>query len=68
MQLIFILMVREGNSAKNTHMHGGGPSPSGSSFRHSYGLAAVSRAHTSAKGRFPESKTQSYIPKSINES
>lgn len=34
-------------------MHGGGPSPSGSNFRHSYGLAAVSRAHTSAKGRLP---------------
>jgi hypothetical protein len=35
-------------------MHGGGPSPSGSSFLHSYGLAAVSRAHTSASGRFPK--------------
>ncbi|KAK7846535.1 serine/threonine-protein phosphatase bsl3 [Quercus suber] len=38
-------------------MHGGGPSPSGSNFRHSYGLAAVSSAHTSAKGRFPEKHT-----------
>jgi len=35
-------------------MQGGGPSPSGSSFLHSYGLAAVSRAHTSARGRFPK--------------
>ena len=43
-----------------TYMHGGGPSPSGSSFLHSYGLAAVSRAHTSAKGRFPETLMQSY--------
>lgn len=35
-------------------MQGGGPSPSGSNFRHSYGLAAVSKAQTSARGRFPE--------------
>jgi len=35
------------------YMHGGGPSPSGSSFLHSYGLAAVSKAHTSARGRLP---------------
>lgn len=34
-------------------MQGGGPSPSGSNFRHSYGLAAVSSAQTSAKGRLP---------------
>jgi hypothetical protein len=38
---------------KMYYMHGGGPSPSGSSFLHSYGLAAVSSAHTSANGRFP---------------
>lgn len=38
------------------YMHGGGPSPSGSNFRHSYGLAAVSKAHTSAKGLFPGKK------------
>lgn len=36
------------------YMQGGGPSPSGSNFRHSYGLAAVSKAQTSARGRFPE--------------
>lgn len=35
------------------YMHGGGPSPSGSNFRHSYGFAAVSSAHTSANARFP---------------
>lgn len=35
------------------YMHGGGPSPSGSNFRHSYGFAAVSSAHTSANGLFP---------------
>jgi len=34
-------------------MHGGGPSPSGSSFFHSYGFAAVSKDHTSLRGRFP---------------
>jgi hypothetical protein len=39
-----------------TYMHGGGPSPSGSNLRHSYGLAAVSKAHTSAKGLFPGKK------------
>ena len=61
-------MDRKGNSAENTHMHGGGPSPSGSNFRHSYGLAAVSNAHTSAKGRFPESKIQCYIPKVLTKS
>ena len=49
------------------YMHGGGPSPSGSSFRHSYGLAAVSSAHTSARGRFAvyESPNLSYIPKAV---
>lgn len=41
---------------KDTHMHGGGPSPSGSNFLHSYGLAAVSSAQTSANGLFPASK------------
>lgn len=39
---------------EENYMHGGGPSPSGSNLRHSYGLAAVSKAQTSAKGRFPE--------------
>lgn len=44
-------------------MHGGGPSPSGSSFRHSYGFAAVSNAHTSAKGRFPDKITKLFTYK-----
>lgn len=35
------------------HMHGGGPSPSGSSFFHSYGFAAVSKDQTSLRGLFP---------------
>ena len=42
-------------------MQGGGPSPSGSNFRHSYGLAAVSSAHTSARGRFPAN----HVPKPL---
>lgn len=42
-------------------MQGGGPSPSGSSFRHSYGFAAVSNAHTSAKGRFPNKHASNYL-------
>jgi hypothetical protein len=42
---------------RETYMHGGGPSPSGSNLRHSYGLAAVSSAQTSAKGRFPRTHT-----------
>lgn len=46
---------------------GGGPSPSGSSFRHSYGLAAVSSAHTSAKALFPrEHSTIIYVQNYTN--
>lgn len=41
-------------------MHGGGPSPSGSNLRHSYGFAAVSKAHTSAKGRLPIKNAPNY--------
>lgn len=41
-------------------MQGGGPSPSGSNLRHSYGFAAVSSAHTSAKGRFPNKDVTNY--------
>lgn len=41
-------------------MQGGGPSPSGSNFRHSYGFAAVSKAQTSARGRFPEKNGPCY--------
>lgn len=55
--MILILQSNKvAEKVKTTHMHGGGPSPSGSSFRHSYGFAAVSNAHTSANGRFPNKR------------
>lgn len=55
------------STSKSTHMHGGGPSPSGSNFLHSYGLAEVSNAQTSAKGRFPNEIAQILYDKKLIE-
>ena len=41
------------------YMQGGGPSPTGSSFFHSYGFDAVSSAHTSDRGRLPGRREKS---------